>query len=516
MKHDLSLAIDLSVVRDWAMTCDRGGRVLWTNRPGICKDDHIRDRLGPAAAALLSVVGAAREMTALVRHPQPDDCDRWYSWRAVPTVGDRCLLMGRDVTEEHIDRRVSAAERTILRRLVEGDPLDVLIGIACDAFEGIVEGAICSVMLVDPVRGTMSPGGGDRLPPSYARVIHDIVIDPHVGTCGLAISSGEEVVTDDIATDPAWVDYSSFALDNGLRACWSLPLRGPDGVLGTFAVYRHEPHRPTGRERELALRLAGVVTAAIQHRAAEEAARQSRERAEAADQAKSAFLAQVSHELRTPLNAVVGYADAMELSIWGPLGDPRYREYAAAIRQAGGHLLGLVNQILDLSSAEAGERRLRQTHVVLSDLLREAWALASNARPGAKVAMTAAPELDRIGLVADPDALRQVLVNILGNAVKFTPDGRGIRVETRRTDVERWITVRDEGRGIAPDLLVRLRAGEIPTPSATVATGQGAGLGLRITRFLAELHGGRLDVDVDPGGGAAVSVVLPVWREGDG
>lgn len=432
------------------------------------------------------------------------------------TADERFLLLGRDVTEEHIDRRVSAAERTILRRLVDGDPLRVLIGIACDAFEGLVEGAICSVMLVDHARGTMFPGGGNRLPDAYRRAIDGVPIGPQVGTCGRAITSAEEAVTEDIADDPAWTGYAPIATSNGLRACWSLPLRGPHGVLGTFAVYRSAPHRPNAREREVALRLAGVVTAAIQQRAAEEEARHARERAEAADQAKSAFLAQVSHELRTPLNAVIGFADAMEQGIWGPLGDPRYGAYASSIRQAGGHLVALVNQILDLSSAEAGQRRLRQERVRLGDLLREAWTLASNARTDAKVRMSAAPAVEDVALMADPDALRQMLVNLLGNAVKFTPDGQAVRVETRLVDDDRWITVRDEGRGIPPDMLARLRAGDIPTPTASVATGQGAGLGLRITRFLAELHGGRLEIEADAGGGAAVSIVLPAWREAQG
>jgi two-component system cell cycle sensor histidine kinase PleC len=203
----------------------------------------------------------------------------------------------------------------------------------------------------------------------------------------------------------------------------------------------------------------------------------------------------------------------MEQGLWGPLGDPRYREYAASIRQAGGHLVTLVNQILDLSTAEAGGRRLRQEPVPLGDLVREAWTLASNARPAADVPMIMAPEIADVRLLADPDALRQMLVNLLGNAVKFTPNRHVIRVEFRRTEEDLRVTVRDEGRGMDSATLDRLRAGDLPTPSASVATGQGAGLGLRITRLLAELHGGRLEFDADPGGGSAVSIVLPAWRE---
>jgi signal transduction histidine kinase len=513
MEPERPLAIDLPAVRDWAVASDGGGHVLWSNRPGIRPGDHVRDRLGPAVSNLLSVDPGPAGPAVLVRDPRPDDDDRWFSWQTVPTRDDRHLLVGRDVTEEHIDRRLSAAERTILRRLVDGDPLSALIGTACHAFESLVEGAICSVILVDPARGIMSEGGGDSLPEPFRNAIRGIAIGPMVGTCGRAISTGEEAVTEDLTRDPAWGPYAALALANGLRACWSLPLRGRDVVLGTFAVYRRRPHRPTDREREVALRLAGVVTAAIQQRAAEDAARRSRDRAEAADHAKSAFLAQVSHELRTPLNAVIGFADAMERGLWGPLGDPRYGDYAASIRQAGGHLVALVDQCHDLSTAEAGGRRLRQEAVPLGDLVREAWTLASDARPAADVRMVVAPEIAEVHLLADSDALRQMLVNLLGNAVKFTADRRAVRVEARRTGEDFRITVRDEGRGMAPATLDRLRAGGLPTPSASVATGQGAGLGLRITRVLAELHGGRLELDADPGAGSAVSIVLPAWRE---
>jgi signal transduction histidine kinase len=513
MEPERPLALDLPAVRNWTVSCDRAGHVLWSNRPEIVPGDNVRDRLGPAVSNLVADDREPDGTVVLVRHPRPDDGDRWFSWQIVPTHDDRRLLVGRDVTEEQIDRRVSAAERTILRRLVDGQPLSALIGIACHAFESLVEGAICSVMLVDHARGCMYPGGGDSLPEPFRNAVHGIAIGPLSGTCGRAIATGEEAVTEDVSQDPAWGPYAALALGNGLRACWSQPLRGPNVVLGTFAVYRRRPHRPTDREREVAQRLAGVVTAAIQHRAAEEAARRSLERAEAADHAKSAFLAQVSHELRTPLNAVIGFADVMEQGLWGPLGDPRYREYAASIRQAGGHLVTLVNQILDLSTAEAGGRRLRQEPVPLGDLVREAWTLASNARPAADVPMIMAPEIADVRLLADPDALRQMLVNLLGNAVKFTPNRHVIRVEFRRTEEDLRVTVRDEGRGMDSATLDRLRAGDLPTPSASVATGQGAGLGLRITRLLAELHGGRLEFDADPGGGSAVSIVLPAWRE---
>ena len=513
MGDDRAFEIDLSAIDDWAMTCDRAGRIIWTNRPDTETHTHVRDWLGEGADRLLDPAGLAPQGGVLVRVREPDNCDRWFSWRSVPTKGDQLLLLGRDVTDEHIDRKISGAERTILRRLVDGDGLRVLIGVACDALEDLVDGAMCSVVIADHARSTMHPIGGESLPRAFLRAIDGVTIDACTGTCGKAIATGTEAVTEDITTDPNWVAYAELAATHGLRACWSLPLRGPDRVLGSFAVYRREPHVPTAREREVAARLVDVVTATIQHRTAEEAARRSREKAEAADIAKSAFLAQVSHELRTPLNAVVGFADAMEQGIWGPLGDQRYKDYAASIRQAGVHLVGLVNQIVDLSTAESGERHLTPSRIGLGDMIGEAWTLASNARPRAKVQMTMAPEVADVDLTVDPEALRQMLINILGNAVKFTPNGRSIRVETRLTGDERWVTVRDEGVGIGPPTLARLRAGQFPAHSATVATGQGAGLGLRITRFLAELHGGRLDVDVDPGGGAAVSIVLPAWRD---
>ncbi len=234
----------------------------------------------------------------------------------------------------------------------------------------------------------------------------------------------------------------------------------------------------------------------------------ARVEAEAQSAGKTRFLANMSHELRTPLNAVIGFADIMRQRLFGPLPD-RYADYAESIHQAGGHLLDLINDVLDLSKIEAERYELALDLFDARDPVSAAVALI---RPQAdEKGVHLAPVLPPhpLEVEADARALKQMALNLLSNAVKFTPAGGSVTLTLDGIGPYLELVVSDTGVGIAPEDLQRLGR---PFEQAGGADqkAQGTGLGLSLVRSLAELHGGRLTIDSTLGEGVAAMVRLPV------
>jgi two-component system cell cycle sensor histidine kinase PleC len=235
-------------------------------------------------------------------------------------------------------------------------------------------------------------------------------------------------------------------------------------------------------------------------------------RAEAANQAKSEFLANMSHELRTPLNAINGFSEIMAGELFGPLGDAKYKGYAADILKSGQHLLSLINDILDMAKIEAGKLTLHYERVSVKEVVEDAARLMRGKIQEAGLTLLVdAPELPDIE--ADQRGLKQVVLNLISNAVKFTPEGGDIIVALSQMDENRLrIAVTDTGIGIAPEDLARLARPFEQVEGQHSKTTQGTGLGLALTRSLIELHGGALAMESEPGRGTTVSFDLPIRR----
>ena len=232
-----------------------------------------------------------------------------------------------------------------------------------------------------------------------------------------------------------------------------------------------------------------------------------------ASRAKSNFLALMSHELRTPLNAIIGFSEVLGGEMFGPLGNKRYREYAYDIHGAGCHLLALINDILDLSKAEAGKFDLNTEDVAPGDLIGECLKLMRGRAVEAKLSLTHGVSGSVPNLLVDRLRLKQILLNLLSNAVKFTPPGGAIRVSTEMDLEGRMIiAVSDTGIGIAPDMIqVALEPfRQISSPFARNA--EGTGLGLSLTKALMESHGGQLQLDSALNLGTTARLVFPPSR----
>ncbi len=245
----------------------------------------------------------------------------------------------------------------------------------------------------------------------------------------------------------------------------------------------------------------------------EEALRAAKDQAEAASRAKSEFLANMSHELRTPLNAIIGFSEVIKEELFGSGVTTRYRDYARDIFESGHHLLNVINGVLDLAKVEAGTMQLTAATVdveaTLSACLRTVEQQANKA--GLTLEMTVGPEVT--GLLADEAKLRQIVINLLANAVKFTPAGGIVSVSAWVSpEGEVAIAIKDSGIGIAAeDLPAALQPfGQIQ--NALSRTHQGTGLGLPLAKLLIELHGGRLKVDSTVGIGTVVTIYFPAER----
>ena len=236
------------------------------------------------------------------------------------------------------------------------------------------------------------------------------------------------------------------------------------------------------------------------------------ERAEAANRAKSEFLANMSHELRTPLNAIIGFSEVMETKLFGPLGSDRYDEYAHDIQASGTYLLGVINDILDMSKIEAGQFSLEREEIDLRPLILETVKVIS--LQASKKNISVETEIaDTLRVYADRRAIKQIAINLLSNAVKFTGEGGHISVRARNTGGALVLTIEDNGCGIPKSALNKLGRPFEQVQNQFSKNHTGSGLGLAISRSLSQLHGGALRIRSKEGAGTIVSVRVPMTRQ---
>ncbi len=256
-----------------------------------------------------------------------------------------------------------------------------------------------------------------------------------------------------------------------------------------------------------------VYSDLTERKRAEDALREAKEAAEAANKTKSEILANMSHELRTPLNAIIGFSDIIQREAFGPVGERRYLDYARDIHDSGAHLLALINDILDVSKAEAGRIELLEGLVDVTELFDSCVRLILARADEARIAIEALAA-DRLPkLNADGLRLKQVLLNLLSNAIKFTPAGGRVTLAANMDDDERFvIRVSDTGIGMAPEDIPKALSPFGQLESTRARRYPGTGLGLPLSKALIELHGGELRIESEAGKGTSVIVTLPAAR----
>jgi signal transduction histidine kinase len=294
---------------------------------------------------------------------------------------------------------------------------------------------------------------------------------------------------------------------SGIRAILAMPMAHHDRLVGCIAVTRNRPGEFPAETIDLLRAFATQSALAIQNaRLFSEIEGQSRQ-LEAASRHKSEFLANMSHELRTPLNAIIGFSEVLIQRMFGPVND-KQDEYLRDIHVSGQHLLSLINDILDLAKIEAGRMELAGADFDLPAAIENALTLVREraSRRGIALERVVDPALGMIH--ADERKVKQVLLNLLSNALKFTPEGGRVDVEARRAGGAALISVRDTGVGIAPeDHAAVFEEFRQVGKSRGV---EGTGLGLALSRKFIELHGGRIWVESELGRGATFRFTLPL------
>jgi cell cycle sensor histidine kinase DivJ len=253
-----------------------------------------------------------------------------------------------------------------------------------------------------------------------------------------------------------------------------------------------------------------AVTRDISGRKAQEAAlTEARDAAMEASRAKSRFLANMSHELRTPLNAIIGFSEVMAREMFGPLGGARYQDYSRLIHESGQHLLELINGVLDMSKIEAGKFELYEEVFALEDVAEAAMRFVRLAAERAGVRLTLAIAPQARSLYGDQRAIKQMLINLLTNAIKYTPSGGDVAIRAAAAGPVVTIAVADTGTGISQADLERLGRPFEQVEGAMTRGKEGTGLGLALVKALAAMHGGEAVLQSALGEGTVVTLRLP-------
>jgi len=313
-----------------------------------------------------------------------------------------------------------------------------------------------------------------------------------------------EVAPPDLARVYHEADRALFAA--GGQQVYEAAVRRPDGSQADVVFCKSVFAGPDGGA-------GGIIGAILDISARKAAERDLHAATQAADQAnrmKSQFLVTMSHELRTPLNAILGFSEVIKDQLCGPVGNRAYADYAADIHTAGEHLLSLINDILDLSKIEAGRMELEVKELDLSDLLAGAIRLVVQRAQNQRISLRLDLADPVPQLVADERAVKQILFNLLGNAVKFTPaKGRVTLSASTPPGGGVLISVADNGGGIPADQIERIMRPFERLDNRYGCADGGTGLGMALVKALTELHGGSVSIESAAGAGTRVAIHLP-------
>jgi PAS domain S-box-containing protein len=463
------------------------GRNLWQALPGSADTAFFR--------AFRTAIDEGTPATAVEIVPP---LGSWFETRVFPAPGGASVFV-RDVGEA---RRAAAALQE------QADRLAAIVAVQEEIAAAGRDPAAVMRLVVERARELAAADGaglalveGDQVVYRAAAGFAAEVVGapyPIAGSLSGECLRRNEVVRADDARDDARA-RREMARALGIRSVLLAPLRHEGRAIGVLALLSPRPAAFGDRDADLLRLMAGFVGSSLAHAAAFAAVQE-------ASRLKSSFLSTMSHELRTPLNAIIGYAHLLLDGMAGPLtadqvGDVRQ------ITEGADRLLGLVDDVLDLSRIEAGALDLAPERVDLASVLR---AVRADVAPQALAKkLTLAFDVETgLAVRADPVRLRQVLLNLVGNAVKFTAAG-SITVRARATADGVEIAVADTGIGIAPGALAHVFDEFRQADGSTTRRYGGSGLGLAISKRLVELHGGRITVESEPGVGSTFLVRLP-------
>ena len=419
----------------------------------------------------------------------------------------------RDITERKRAEIEQHSQFQVLRALATGEPLTEVMSRLALAAEETIPGARAAVFLLDDTKELVTCAA-PNLPEDFKNWIGEFWAQQKDSFFGRAATTGKRIVVTNLQDGEYGEFIASYMRRAGIQSIWFQPIVSHNGsIAGSFALYFPSAIEPGPWDNEYLIGIAHLSSIAIERRRSEESLRRATEAAELANRAKTKFLANMSHELRTPLNAIIGFSEIMRQQMFGPLGADRYVEYTNDIHDSGRHLLNVIDDILDISKIEAGRYVIEDDEIDFAEVLR--WSIEMmRARTSEKnqTVTLALPE-DMPALKADQRAMRQVMLNLLSNAAKFTPQSGRIDLTltiSAQGDVE--LTVSDNGIGIPADKLQEVLEPFGQVDDTNARQHGGTGLGLPITKSLIEMHGGNFTLHSELGHGTTAAITLPGWR----
>ncbi len=373
--------------------------------------------------------------------------------------------------------------------------------------------------LCDADQGTITQRKGDTFyrsvsygfPPAFAEFVKDRPVEPGRDTgTGRALLEGRVIHIPDVQADPdyTWAEAQRLG---GFRTMLGVPMLRESVPVGVLTLTRCEVRPFTNKQIELVSTFADQAAIAIENvRLFDEIQDKSRQLAEASKH-KSQFLANMSHELRTPMNAILGYTELILDNIYGEPTE-KMRGVLTRVQSNGKHLLGLINDVLDLSKIEAGQLTLSLADYSVKDVVHNVFSSVESLAKNKKLALTI--ELPKTLPVAHGDERRltQVLLNLVGNAIKFTDEGE-VAIKAASANGSVTLSVHDTGPGIAEADQRKIFEEFQQADSSTTKEKGGTGLGLAISKRIVEMHGGRLWVESSLGHGSTFSFTVPIHVE---
>ena len=438
-----------------------------------------------------------------------------------------------DITDRTKSEQFIVATSDILKMIATREPASEIYDAIAHLYEGRHPGLRCSMLILSGNK--LLHAGAPSLPEEYCKAVNGLENGPNVGSCGTATYHGIRVLVENIETDPKWAKIKHVALPHGMRCCWSEPIKNSTGdVLGAFGMYYDYPALPNENEAHdlaSAARLAGII---MEREKSEKELNQyknhledlvtrrtreleeTKQEAEEASLAKSKFLSNMSHELRTPLNAIIGFG---QLLVSDPVStlNVDQEEGLEQILKSGEHLLELITEILSLSQIEAGKLSLSIEPIRLDSVIDEAsdlvQALALKHQVSVVNGYTSQPGSEAF-VLADPLRLKQILLNLLSNGIKYNKPGGEVKVTVDSDEEHHHITVTDTGVGIAEKDIINVFE-PFNRLGAEAGNIEGTGIGLTLTKRLAEVMNGSVAIKSAPGEGSAFTVTMPVAEGGE-
>jgi signal transduction histidine kinase/CHASE3 domain sensor protein len=418
------------------------------------------------------------------------------------------------------EQATEGAQRA-LRAVEESERRAERLQVATEALSGALSRAEVASLIIDQAMaalgahsGALAVLEGDRVCFMAVRdmsavKVGDLIPLDDVKPLTAAIQTAQPVVLSSraIVTERFPVILPAHTAD-GIQAVAAFPMETGGRVLGGLLVRFTQPRVLSSVDRSVMSALSRIAAEALDRARLFDAERDARAAAEAANRAKAAFLASMSHELRTPLQAALGFAQLMRSGLYGPVTDGQ-AEVLGRVERSQLHLARLIDDILDFARIEAGRVRIHLEPVPIAHVFADLAPLVEPQAAAKRVMLKFIPVPARLCVTADGHRLQQILINLVGNAIKFTPEAGTVRVEAVRDGVRAKILVSDTGLGIPADRLQSIFEPFVQVDAEFTRTASGAGLGLSISRDLARMMNGDLTVESGLGKGSTFSVSLP-------